>query len=221
MVPALAAAVRTCAGPGKEVIVLTPIYGPFYEVIRGQGRRVADCPMSIESGRYQIDFGLFDRMCGEEKPRLLLFCSPHNPSGRVWTKEELTRLADICEKHNVRIVSDEIHSDIILGELKHTVFNTVGGWAADAILCTSAGKTFNIQALQCANAFIRDQALRERFEHENLCAGIERANVLGMVATAAAYDNAGGWLEAVTGVIRSNHDILLRFLTGIPPGSRQ
>lgn len=216
VVPALAAAVRTCAGPGEKVIVLTPIYGPFYEVIRGQGRRVADCPMFIESGRYQIDFGLFDRMCAQEKPRLLLFCSPHNPSGRVWTGEELKRLAGICEKRGVRIASDEIHSDIILAERRHTVFNTVSSWAADAILCTSAGKTFNIQALQCANVFIRDQALRERFEREFLCAGIERANVLGMVATAAAYGDAGGWLEAVTRVICRNHDILMAFFTRYP-----
>ncbi len=216
VVPALAAAVRTCTGPGEGVIVLTPVYGPFYEVIRGQGRRVVDCPMYIEDDRYQIDFDLFDRMCGVEKPSLLLFCSPHNPSGRVWTGEELRRLADICEKHHVRIASDEIHCDIILGELKHTVFSTVSDYAADAILCTSAGKTFNIQALQCANVFIRDQALRERYEHENLCAGIERANVLGMVATTAAYDNAGDWLAAVTEVIRRNHGILLRFFGRYP-----
>ena len=216
VVPALAAAVRTCAGPDEKVIVLTPIYGPFYDVIRGQGRRVADCPMYIRGNRYQIDFELFDRMCADEKPRLLLFCSPHNPSGRVWTGGELRRLAEICEKHGVRIASDEIHSDIILGERRHTVFNTVSSWAADAILCTSAGKAFNIQALQCANVFIRDQALRERFEQASLFAGIERANVLGMVATAAAYNDAGSWLEAVTRVICRNHDILLAFFARYP-----
>lgn len=216
VVPALAAAVRTCAEPGEGVLVFTPIYGPFYDVIQGQGRRVVGCPMHIKNDRYHIDFELLDRICREERPKLLLFCSPHNPSGRVWTGDELRQVADICEKHRVRIASDEIHSDIILGDLPHTVFNTVSTYAQGCILCTSAGKTFNIESLQCANVFIKDPALYRQFELENLYNGIERANVLGMVATAAAYDRGGPWLQAVTQVIARNHHLLKRFLDRYP-----
>ncbi len=216
VVPALAAAVRACAKPGEGVLVFTPIYGPFYEVIEGQGRQVVGCPLHIRDSRYHMDFDLLDRVCREERPKLLLFCSPHNPSGRVWTREELKQVADICEKHRVFICSDEIHSDIILGELPHTVFNTVSPWAEGCILCTSAGKTYNIESLQCANIFIKDRALYRRFELENLYNGIERANVLGMVATRAAYDKGGPWLRAVTQVIRRNHQLLLDFLRAYP-----
>lgn len=216
VVPALAAAVRTCTAPGDGVIVLTPIYGPFYEVIEGQDRRVVDCPMYIEHDRYQIDFDRFEALCAREQPKLFLLCSPHNPSGRVWSREELRRLADICEQHGVQVASDEIHCDIVLGDLPHTVFNTVSDYAANAILCTSAGKTYNIQALQCSNVFIRDPELYARYEHINLVAGIERANVLGMVGTQAAYEKGGAWLKEATEVIRHNHQVLLRFFASYP-----
>lgn len=216
VVPALAAAVRTCAPIGEGVIVLTPIYGPFYEVIQGQGRQVVDCPMHISDNRYEIDFDLFEQLCREKKPRLFLLCSPHNPSGRIWTRQELKRLADICQRWQVRIAADEIHSDIIVGSVEHTVFNTVSPYAAEAILCTSAGKTFNIQALQCANIFIRDDSLRRQFELTNLYTGIERANVLGMVATVAAYSQGEAWLAALTQVIRHNHRVLQAFFARYP-----
>ncbi|MHC1786828.1 MAG: MalY/PatB family protein [Christensenellales bacterium] len=216
VVPALAAAVRACTLPGEGIIVLTPIYGPFYEVIRGQGRQVVACPMDVRDRRYQIDFERFEGLCAHQRPRLFLLCSPHNPSGRVWTRGELLALSDICEKYGVQMVSDEIHCDIILGDLPHTVLNTLSPWAQSAILCTSAGKTYNIQALQCANVFIRNEALRARYEEVNLHAGIERANVLGMVATAAAYERAGEWLEALSAVIRRNHGILLDFFARYP-----
>ncbi len=216
VIPALAAAVRVCAEPGEGVIMLTPIYGPLYEVVEGQGRRVVDCPMYIEQRRYQIDFERFEQLCREERPKLFLLCSPHNPSGRVWSRDELKRLADICEKYQVMVASDEIHCDIMLGDLPHTVFNTVSPWAAKAILCTSAGKTYNIQALQCANVFIQDAELYARYEEAHLVTGIERANVLGMVATAAAYEQAGEWLQAASAVIRHNHQLLLDFCARYP-----
>lgn len=216
VIPALAAAVRACAAPGEGVIVLTPVYGPLRQVIEGQGRRVVDCPLRAEDRRYQIDFDRFDRLCARERPRLFLLCSPHNPSGRVWTAEELRRLADICERYGVETASDEIHCDILLGGLRHTVYNTVSPWARRAILCTSAGKTYNIQALQCANVFIPDPALYARFEEANMANGIERANVLGMVATAAAYERAGDWLAQAAALIRQNHRRLLSFCDRYP-----
>lgn len=217
VVPALASAVRTLTKPGEGVILMTPIYGPFYDVSQGQGRQVAECPMHVVKGRFELDFERFEALCAEENNKLFLLCSPHNPSGRVWTKEELKRLADICEKHGVHVAADEIHSDIVMPGHTHTVFNTVSDYAAEAILCTSAGKTFNIQALQCANVFIKDDGLRAAYEHDNLVVGIERANVMGMVGTAAAYEHALAWRDAVQQVIWQNHQRVLAFFAPYGP----
>lgn len=217
VVPALASAVRTLTKPGEGVILLTPIYGPFFDVTEGQGRKAAICPMQVVNNRLEIDFACFEQLCREENNKLFLLCSPHNPSGRVWTREELTRLADICEKYQVHVASDEIHSDIVMDGHAHTVFNTVSEYAGKAILCTSAGKTFNIQALQCANVFIKDKELRDAYERDNLYAGIERANVMGMVGTAAAYRDALPWRDAVTRVIAENHQTVLDFFAPYAP----
>lgn len=217
VVPALAAAVRVCTRAEESVVILSPIYGPFADVVAGQGRKIAYCPLIEKNRRYEIDFDSFTRICNKPEVKLFLLCSPHNPSGRVWSREELARLADICQQHGVSIASDEIHSDIMLGDRKHWVFHTVSESARQAILCTSAGKTYNIEALQCANVFIQDPELYRKYEENNNAAGIERANVLGMVATAAAYRDADCWKQEMLAVIRRNMQILLDFLSAYEP----
>lgn len=217
VVPALAAAVRVLTAPGDGVVILSPIYGPFVDVVAGQGREPVYCPLVKKNNRYYINFEAFEEACARVDVKLFLLCSPHNPSGRVWLFEELKRLSDICQRHQVAIASDEIHSDIIIGNMPHTVFNTVSDYASQTILCTSAGKTFNIEALQCANVFIKNPELYKAFERNNNCAGIERANVLGMVATAAAYQDAGAWKEAAGRLIRKNHALLHEFFALYEP----
>lgn len=212
LVPALATALRALSRAGDAALVLSPVYEPFYEVVEGQGRRLLKCSLIEKDGRYFIDFALFERLCREEKPKAFLLCSPHNPSGRVWEKEELARLCDICAVQGVGIVSDEIHSDLLLGEKAHHMIQDVHAYGKKAIQLTSSGKAFNIQALQCANVFIQDVETRERFQKENLFVGIERANVLGMVATMAAYQKGGAWQAALKQVILKNLHILSAWL---------
>lgn len=217
VVPALAAAVRACTKPHEGVVIFSPVYGPFYEVVEGQGREMLLCPLSIVNGRYEINFEHFESLAAREDAKLLLFCSPHNPSGRVWTREELVKVAKIAHRHGLRVCCDEIHSDIIVGSIPHTVFNTVCEEAEDAILCTSAGKTYNIQALQCANIFIKDPQLYHEFEETNLFTGLERANILGMIATQAAYERCGNWAKEATEVIKRNHAITEAFFERYAP----
>lgn len=217
VVPALATAVRAFSKPGNKVIIMSPVYGPFYDVVKGQDRELLVCPLVIKDGCYEIDFDRFEACCAAESAKVFLLCSPHNPSGRVWTREELLRLSDICEKHGIVVVSDEIHSDIVHGENPHLVFNTISPYAARAVLCTSPGKTFNIQALQTANVFIEDAAQYKAFERASVDSGIERANVLGMVATAAAYREGGPWKEAMLAVIRRNLELVRDFFAPYAP----
>lgn len=211
VVSALATAIGEFTNVGDKVIIMTPIYPPFYDVVKGQGRQVSECPMIFKDGNYFIDFELLEKQAEEAK--LILFCSPHNPSGRVWDVEELEKLGKICIDNGLVIVSDEIHSDIMLSEKKHRVIGTISGEVLDnSIICTAASKTFNIAGLQCSNIIIANEKIRSRFIAANEKIGLERANVLGMVATQSAYTNGQAWIEEVTEVIKENLRVLVSFL---------
>lgn len=211
VVSALATAIGEFTNVGDKVIIMTPIYPPFYDVVKGQGRQVSECPMIFKDGNYFIDFELLEKQAEEAK--LILFCSPHNPSGRVWDVEELEKLGKICIDNGLVIVSDEIHSDIMLSEKKHRIIGTISSEVLDnSIICTAASKTFNIAGLQCSNIIIANEKIRSRFIAANEKIGLERANVLGMVATQSAYTNGQAWIEEVTEVIKENLRVLVNFL---------
>ena len=211
IVSALATSVRISTEPGDGVLVFTPIYKPFFDVVEGQGRKVVECPLIYEGNKYYIDFQLLASLIKEENIKLIMLCNPHNPAGRIWTEEELGKVADLVIENDIRIVSDEIHSDIFYGSSHNVLAQVNKDIGKRAIICTAASKSFNIAGLQCSNIFIENEDIRNEFILSNEAIGIERANVLGMLATEAAYERGLDWLEELKEVIARNNDYLYKF----------
>ena len=206
---ALAMAIRALTEPGDGVLVQPPVYYPFYEVVRGNGRRLVENELVYRDGRYSIDFADFEQKIAEQKVKLFLLCSPHNPVGRVWTPEELQRMGDVCEKYGVIVVSDEIHCDFAFPEHPHTPFPAACPTLAErTIVCTAPSKTFNLAGLQASNIFIPGRELRIRFKKEIDRTGSSQLNALGLAACKAAYSGGEAWLDACRAYLRDN----LRFL---------
>ena len=202
---ALAMAIQAFTEKGDAVLIQQPVYYPFSEVIEDNGRVIVSNDLVLgEDNRYHIDFEDFEKKIVENKIKLFLLCNPHNPSSRVFTKEELMKLGNICLKHQVLVVSDEIHNDFALyGE--HTVFANVNEeFRENCIVCTSASKTFNIASMLISNIFIPNQKIRRAFRKQVAASGISQLSALGLVATKAAYENGEEWYEAVLAYIKSN-----------------
>ncbi|MBR1661785.1 MAG: pyridoxal phosphate-dependent aminotransferase [Acidaminococcaceae bacterium] len=210
---ALAMAVKAFTEPGDAVLIQQPVYYPFSEVILDNGRRRVSSDLVLKGGRYEIDFADFEQKIIENDVKLFLLCSPHNPAGRVWTREELKTVAAICRKHNVIVVADEIHEDFVWTERPHIPYASLGEEVAEnAVICTSPSKTFNLAGLQVSNIFIPDYALRRKFKHEINGAGYSQLNTLGLVACEAAYQQGIPWLEAVKQYLRENINFTKAFL---------
>lgn len=211
IVTALSTSVAAYSELGDKVIIFTPVYPPFHEVVETQGRVICESKLIDTDGYYTIDFENLEKLASDPKVKLILLCNPHNPGGRVWTIEELEKVEKIARKNNLIVVSDEIHSDIVFEPLKHTCYGTIYGAKEHSIICHAASKTYNIAGLQCSNIIIENKELYEKFVNVNLARGIERANVLGMVATKAAYENAGNWKKEMKNVISENFEVLQKF----------
>ena len=202
---ALAMAVKAFTEPGDGVLVQQPVYYPFTEVIRDNDREVVNAPLALVNGHYEIDFADLEQKLANPKVKLMFLCSPHNPVGRVWTKEELLKVGDLCLKYNVITVSDEIHSDFVWDDNVHTPFATLGEeYQQNCIVCTAPSKTFNLAGLQVSNIFIPNQKLRRAFRKQIDAAGYSQLNTLGLVACQAAYTYGEEWLTHVKAYIRSN-----------------
>ena len=202
---ALAMAVKAFTEPGDGVLVQQPVYYPFTEVIRDNDREVVNAPLALVNGHYEIDFADLEQKLANPKVKLMFLCSPHNPVGRVWTKEELLKVGDLCLKYNVITVSDEIHSDFVWDDNAHTPFATLGEeYQQNCIVCTAPSKTFNLAGLQVSNIFIPNQKLRRAFRKQIDAAGYSQLNTLGLVACQAAYAYGEEWLTQVKAYIRSN-----------------
>ena len=213
VVPALNFAVQAFTEPGDRVIVQPPVYYPFFLAVENNGRELVHNPLKIRDGRWVMDLDhLKSRI--DERTRLLLLCSPHNPVGRVWTPGELRDLIDVCRDHrDLIIVSDEIHADLVLHGQEHTPLARLAPELADRIVtCTSPNKTFNIAGLQTANTIITDKELRRRFQHAVNSAGIELANAFGVVALTAAYTDEGeAWLLRLLEYLQDNFTLLEKY----------
>ena len=217
---ALAMAVKAYTDPGDKVL-LQPVYYPFSEVITDNGREVVSNDLVLtEDGTYKIDFADFEQKIIVNGIKLFLLCSPHNPVGRVWTKEELEKIGDICVKHGVTVVSDEIHNDFIW-EGTHTVFAGIKKEFADiSVTCTSPSKTFNLASMLISNIFIPNQILRRKFRKEMDRAGISQLSVLGLVATEAAYAHGDEWYAAMKNYVRDNIAFARAYVEENLPGVR-
>lgn len=210
---ALAMAVQAFTEPGDAVIIQQPVYYPFSEVIADNGRRIVDNTLELkEDGKYHINFEDFEQKVKENHVKLFLLCSPHNPVGRVWTKEELKKIAAICRKYDVIVVSDEIHEDFVFNG-KHQVFADLSEDAKNrTITCTAPSKTFNLAGLQVSNIWIANPKLREKFKKQIAAAGYSQLNTLGLTACEAAYRYGGEWHAELLGYLKSNLNFLWEFL---------
>ena len=199
VVPALALAVRALTAPGKVVLIEEPVYYPFREVVEDNGRTVAAVPLVRDAdGVYRRDLAALEATIEATGSRLLLLCNPHNPVGRVWSRDELAALDEVAARHGVVVVADEIHADLALPGFTTTPFASLGeATAARTITSTPPSKSFNLAGLQVANILITDAHLREAFRRELATTGYSQPNVLGLTACRAAYEGGDAWLDAL------------------------
>lgn len=210
---ALSMALRAFTEEGDSVLIQPPVYYPFSELIKSNERKLITNPLVYSEGKYTIDFKDFEEKIVTNKVKLFLLCSPHNPVGRVWTKEELLKLGEICMKHNVLVVSDEIHCDFVNQGYKHHIFSNLAiEFLNRSVICTAPSKTFNIAGLQVSNIFIANPDLRDAFKREIEKTGYSQLNSFGLVACEAAYKSGQDWLNQLKAYLAENLNILRSFL---------
>ncbi|MDP4098008.1 PatB family C-S lyase [Paenibacillus sp. P96] len=212
VVPALSLIVEEFTEPGDQVMIQTPVYPPFYHVVESHGRELVRNPLLEQDGRYSMDFEDMENKMSGGKVKLLILCSPHNPVGRVWTKQELQQLAEVCAKWNVLVVSDEIHADLVFEPGSHIPFASLSEDAAQrSIICTAPSKTFNIAGLNTANMVIPNEELRAKFSQALEKHALGAATPLGLAAAEAAYREGAEWLDALLVHVRGNMDYVRDF----------
>lgn len=213
IVYALAMAVQAFTKEGDGVLIQPPVYYPFSNVIRNNKRVIVESPLVYKDYKYTIDFDDFEKKAAREDVKLFILCSPHNPIGRVWTKEELTKIGAICKKYGVRVVSDEIHCDFAFDDHKHNTFCVaVPDMAENTCVCTAASKTFNIAGLQLSNIWIPGKEMREEFEKAINASGYTQPPLLGIIACEAAYKGGRQWLLDVKKYLYENLAFVREYL---------
>lgn len=213
VVPALSAMVRQFTSPGDQILVQEPIYNMFYSVIEGNGRRVISSDLIYENSKYSVNWADLEEKLATPSVRMMVFCNPHNPIGYAWSEEEVKRIAERCAKHQVLLISDEIHGDLVLTDEDITPAFTVD-WDAKnwVVSLISPSKTFNLAALHAACAIIPNQDLRARAEESFFLAGIGEPNLLAIPAAIAAYEEGHDWLRELKQVLRDNFAYAREFL---------
>lgn len=221
VVPAVSAVIKALTLPGDQVIVQGPVYNCFFSSIRNNGCETVSNSLiyNKEELRYEIDFDDLERKLAHERARLMLLCNPHNPGGRVWTRDELTRVAELCHKYGVRVVSDEIHCELTLYDNEYVPFGSLPDeLSRGSITCCSPSKAFNTAGLQIANIICRDAEVRNRIDRAININEVCDVNPFGVIALQAAYSDEGyEWLTQLRAYISSNYDLLReRFARELP-----
>lgn len=212
MVMALSLAVRVYTGKGDKVLIFTPVYPPFHAVVKDNQRELVCSTLKVEDGHYRIDWEDFERKL-QEGVKLLIISNSHNPVGRVWTKDELTRVGNLCLQHGVTILSDEIHADLALFRHKHTVMAALSPEIADITVTMMApSKTFNIAGMMNSVIVISSPELRRRFEKEILCLHLDLGNIFGHITLEAAYKHGDAWLDEMLRYLEKNITYTDQFL---------
>ena len=207
--------VRAFTNPGDGVIVMTPVYYPFFMAIETNDRKIVRNPLILnDNGKYEIDFDDLEKKAKIDSNKMLILSNPHNPVGRVWTKEELTKIGNICLENNVLVISDEIHCDLIMPGYTHTTFaNICEDFAQNTITCIAPSKTFNLAGMQCSNIFIKNEELKEKYLNELMkTAQVSRLNTLGYIATKIAYTQCDEWLDELIKLIDTNRKELTKYI---------
>ena len=217
VVPALWHIVRTFCSPGEKVILQSPVYYPFYKVIEDNGCQVINNRLINNGGRYEMNFEELERQAEDSSVKMMILCSPHNPVGRVWTKEELRRVSEICFANDVLLVSDEIHSDLVFRPNVHTPAASLSEeLMMNTITCMAPSKTFNLAGVQVSDVIVPDRRLRRRLAGSLKSAGV-MPNVFGLAAQTAAYNEGEEWLEQLLEYLAGNLDVMENFITSELP----
>ncbi|WP_462411530.1 MalY/PatB family protein [Neobacillus sp. Marseille-QA0830] len=213
VVSAFFTAIKALTNPGDGIIINPPVYYPFYSAIELNGRNIIKNPLINNGNTYMIDFDDLEEKAKDPANKVLLFCSPHNPVGRVWDKEELEKIAEICIRNNVLIISDEIHNDLTMPGYKHTVFATISEEAANnVIVCTAPSKTFNLAGMQTSNLIIPNKQIRDLYQKEAAKNAAFGLNILGYKACEIAYTQCEEWLDQLIELVHHNHLVSKKFI---------
>lgn len=208
VVPALFTSVRAFSDEGDGVVIMPPVYGPFFAAVERNQRKLLECNLINNNGKWEIDFARLEQIFKEQKPKLLLFCSPHNPVGRVWTEAELKKIISLCLEHKVILVSDEIHHDLIMPRNMHTVAASINKEIAEnSVICTSSAKTFNLAGFPFSSIFIQNENMRKKFQQELDRIPGNVSSCLSFKANEIAYTQCEDWLDEVIAVIKENAEL--------------
>ena len=211
IVPAISFAVQCFTAPGDKILIQPPVYHPYHHVVKDLGRTLVYNPLRLVNGQFEIDFEDFERKIAGCK--LFLLCNPHNPGGRVWNADELVRIADICARNGVIVISDEIHCDMALTGYKHTVFATVSEAAAqNSVTLMAASKTFNIAGLKSSYHIIQNEALRKQYSEYLTRSELDTAHLFATTAVAVAYNEGDEWLAQMLSYVEENIAFLDKYL---------
>lgn len=214
---ALAMAASLFTKEGEAVIVQPPVFFDFFDVIEENHRELLQNPLIYDQGCYRMDFEDLENKAADPKTKMIYLCNPHNPVGRVWSEQELRTLGDICIRHDVLVVSDEMHGDLVFNKNKYTPFASLGTlYAANSISCISPAKTFNIASCCASFTIIPDEKMRKAFQIENSRLSVNKNNPFANVAMEAAYSQGAPWLEAVIAYLEYNVDMVRESLSKIP-----
>ena len=208
--------VQAVTEPGDAVLLLTPVYYPFFHIIKRTGRTPVYCPLRERDGVYTVDLEAFERAVRTREVKYFLLCNPHNPVGRVWIGEELAAMLDCCRRHHVQVISDEIHHDLILPGHRHVSAAMLWEGEGKPITFFSASKTFNLAGMKCSVLMIPDEDLRKRFDAFEAALGAGECSTLDYVAVTAAFEGGADWLDAVLGELEGNYRLLKERLSSCP-----
>ncbi|MFD1707806.1 MalY/PatB family protein [Siminovitchia sediminis] len=210
VMPSIHTAIQALTEPGDQILLQSPVYTPFFHIIKSNGREVVNSPLVLNNGRYEINFEDLEIKLSSGV-KMLLLSNPHNPSGRVWRKEELFQVAELCEKYGVWIASDEIHADLVLKPHKHTPVASLSESIADITLtCMAPTKTFNLAGVQASFMVVTNKECRRKLEAVQAMDGFHMLNTFGAIAMEAAYKHGGPWLDEALQYIRSNIDYVMK-----------
>ncbi|QJD87614.1 MalY/PatB family protein [Cohnella herbarum] len=212
VVPALSLMVLAFTEPGDGIILQSPVYYPFYDVIKANGRNVVDNALILKDGQYTINFDLLEQQA-KDGAKMLLLCSPHNPGGRVWKREELVRIGEICTKYGLLVVADEIHHDLVFSGYKHVPYASLSDeFAQNSVTCIAPSKTFNLAGLQAASVIIPNEEIRRKYNALLRTLSIHMESYFGLTAIESSYTHGEQWLDQLLVYLEGNLNALVDFV---------
>lgn len=220
VVPALSAIIKALTAPGDKVLIQTPVYNCFFSSIRNNGCEIVESPLVYADNTYSIDFEDLERKVSDPKVKAMILCNPHNPAGRVWSRDELIRIGEICIRHDVVVIADEIHCELVMPGYEYTPFASISEeFSRHSVSCVSPSKAFNIAGLQIANIVCADAGRRAKIDRAININEVCDVNPFGVIALQAAYNEGAEWLDQLLEYIYGNYEYMRRFCEEYLPDS--